>query len=304
MLSINFRLALIATVLALLPAELTAAPYGSGWYGEVQAAVGHEDNISRSFMDSDVVSDEISSLSIGGGYLKKIRGNSELVLYSYLAANVHQEYDDLDHLAVTLGASYTFAPNTGFSSFWYNADIRTTLLRYNESEAREGVRLNSDLNLNQRLGTRATWHLGYRYNDMIFAGKSKSEKERDAAFDVATHEVYIGADYELKTGVFIYAEYARQRGDVWSNVSSNEGDLKYDARTLDPVFDDCANHAATCQPRYAGRIRSDVDRLNIGTVFPIGSVHIDVSAIYYEADADNGESYRDWFVSAGLIWHF
>jgi len=41
--------------------------YGSGWYGEVQAVYGVEDNITRTYQNG-AISDEIAFFSVGGGY--------------------------------------------------------------------------------------------------------------------------------------------------------------------------------------------------------------------------------------------
>ena len=197
---------LITHCLALLLAmssNAQAEAYGSGWYGELQFGLGHEDNISRSFLNVDEVSDEIATISIGGGHSQKVRDNAQLVLYGYLALNAHNEYDDLNNLALSLGGSYTFQPKPGYTSLWYHADVSATVLKYDNSDAREGVLFNGDFSVNRRLGTRATGHLGYRYTDLVFIGKTSREEEEHAAFDTATHEIYAGVDYELQRNLFL-----------------------------------------------------------------------------------------------------
>lgn len=295
----------IGTILLWVMSPNTRAEaYGSGWYGELQLSYGHEDNISRSFLSIDEVSDDISSFSIGGGHSQKIDNNAQLVFYGYVTYSVHDEYGDLDNIASSLGGSYTYQPSPAYDSIWYNGDVSVTYFVYDNSDAREGLLADVDLSVNKRLGTGMTGHLGYRYADFIFVGKSKAEEKRDAVFNTATHEVYIGIDYELQPAVYAYGEYAFRHGDANSNNSSAAGLVEYDAETIDRVFDDCAPSDFRCQPRYSGRTVSDTHRLNIGVVFPIKTVNVDISGIYYDAEGDNGKKYKDWFLSVGLIWNF
>lgn len=289
--------------LAWLPDVAKAEAYGSGWYRELQVGIGYEDNISRSFLASDEVSDETARVSIGGGHSQKVGDNAQLVLYGYIALTRHSEYDDLNNIATTLGGNYTWQPNPGFDAAWYRADVSATNLKYENSDAREGVLFQGDLSVNKRFETRSTWHLGYRYNDLVFLGKTHVEEDRDAAFDTATHEVYLGLDYEIRRSIYLYGEYAFQRGGAWSNLSFSAGIVQYDAETIDTVFDECGDDPR-CQPRYAGRIENDTHRLNLGVAFPLGSANIDVSAVYYDAEGDNGREYKNWYASIGLIWNF
>ena len=96
--------------------ETLAEAYGSGWYGELQLSYGHEDNISRSFLSTDEVSDDVASFSIGGGHSQKVSNCGQLVFYGYVNVNVHDEYDDLDNIATSAGMTYTYQPNPGYSS--------------------------------------------------------------------------------------------------------------------------------------------------------------------------------------------
>ncbi|MDG1230979.1 MAG: hypothetical protein P8P91_01845, partial [Pseudomonadales bacterium] len=63
----------VAMILAALVPPVSPAyaePYGSGWYGEIQAVYEREDNISRTYK-RDKVDDNVAYLSIGGGYSRK-----------------------------------------------------------------------------------------------------------------------------------------------------------------------------------------------------------------------------------------
>ena len=52
---------IVSGVLLTAMSPAFAEAYGSGWYGEIQASYGHEDNISRTYK-SDEVTDEVEVL--------------------------------------------------------------------------------------------------------------------------------------------------------------------------------------------------------------------------------------------------
>ncbi len=299
--------AIVLSFLALGTQDAQAEAYGSGWYGEAQVVVLHEDNISRSFRREDQVSELISSFSIGGGYSRKIGSKSQLILSGYLNYSDHDEFDDLDNLATSLGASLTYQPGSGYGAFWIGLSSRATWLTYDDNEAREGVFMDLDLNLNRRFSTSLVGRIGYRYLDMVHVDLSDAKELAYAAFDTAGHEVYLGVDKEVYPSVFAFAEYGYRHGGLTSSVSIGDGyvDVDYEAQTLDPVFDDCDPAMPTCDERYAYRVVSDMQHLDIGIAFPLRSVNLDVTASYFDAEAEvGGTRHKDWTVRVGVVWNF
>lgn len=188
----------------------------------------------------------------------------------------------------------------------YRSKASATLLNYRDSDEREGVLLQGDVSVNKRLTTSTTGRIGYRYNDLMFVGKSDREEDNDAAFDTAVHEIYFGLDHQLRNRMSTYAEYAYRDGGVWSNASFKAGLAQYDAETIDRVFDECSPDDLRCVLRYAGRTTGQIHNLNLnlGVAFPFRAVNIDLSATYYYVDGDNDETYKNWLLNAGLIWNF
>ncbi len=299
---------LFAIVLSLLisPAVTWAEAYGSGWYGEVQAVVMHEDNISRSFKAEDQVSDQVTSLSVGGGYSTKLGLRSELILSGYTTYNAHAEFDDLDHLATSLGFHYTYQPGTGYNTFWMTLAANGTWLAYRNSDAREGAFFDLDLGINKRLSTTIVGRLGYRYLDHVFINKTDQQEIDDAAFDVAAHEGYVGLDLKIRRSVFVYGEYSFRHGGLTSSVSGLVPvDVYYVAETPDATYDACSVDSPGCDYRYAYRTVSNMHRASVGIAFPLGTASMDLNASFLEAQGDHGgPKYRDWTVRLGAVWHF
>jgi hypothetical protein len=280
-----------------------AEAYGSGWYRETQFSVVYVDNISRSYLNDDVVSDTVSSISFGGGHSQKVGMSGQLVVSGYLEYSQHVDYTDLDRLATSLGFQYIYQPTAGFSSAWFDTSLNLTRLDYRDSDIREGYLMELGISLNRRLNTRTIGHFGYRYSNLEFLGKSNQQKTAGAAFDTMSNELYMGIEYEFVTGIHLYAEYGYGKGDVTSTVSRPAGwDTKYDAISKDWVFESCVWSA--CAPGYAYRTEADIQHFDAGVNFLIGSVTMDLSAGYFDAESDTNISYRDWQFQLGAIWNF
>ena len=215
--------------LALAAPNAVAEAYGSGWYREVQASIGYEDNIARTFL-SDEVSDVISTVSIGGGYSTKVGRTAQLVVSAYLVNSRHQDIDALNNRGISLGFDYTFQPVPSYGGAWYKIKFDATDFTYPDSPEREGIQLITEASGHKRLTTELTGHLGFRAQNLEFSGKSSAEEQNDAAFETDSREVFVAFDYFLQPGVFIFAEYAHRRGDIRTTVSGGlRTGFEYDA---------------------------------------------------------------------------
>lgn len=280
-----------------------AEPYGSGWYGEIQAVYERDDNISRTYK-RDKVDDTVALLSIGGGYSRKFGDRTQLILSAYLAQSKHDKYHALDSLALSLGADYTFQLDTQDKVSWYNIKFQATHFEFKDSDPREGVQLEADLSFNKRLSLAATGRVGYRVKDYVFIGKSGAEKANDAAFETSSQEIYLGAEYQSRKQATFFAEYVFRHGDIVSTVMGLVPGWRknYDARSLDRAFEKYCT--APCEASYAYRSRGDTQLVTLGVGFPYKNVHLDVTASHYKSKGDNSESYKNTFYKIGLLWNF
>jgi len=298
---IAVAIALGALVSPVSPAY--AEPYGSGWYGEIQAVYERDDNISRTY-NRDKVADNVAYLSIGGGYSRKYGDSAQLILSAYLAQSKHDEYDALDSMALSLGADYTFQLDTDDNISWYKIKLQATHFKFKDSDPREGAQLEADLSLNKRLTLAATGRVGYRVKDYVFIGKSSAEEANDAAFDTSSQEIYLGVDYRSRRQATFFAEYVFRHGDILSTVAGLVPGWRrnYDARTLDRAFEKTCTEP--CVASYAYRTRGDTNLVTLGVGFPVKKVNIDVTASHYKSKGDNSESYKNTFYKVGLLWNF
>lgn len=293
----------LVLLLSHLPAQFaTADTYGSGWYGELELSVGQEENVAHSYKSADVTGDRTVALTLGAGYGSNLGDAVRYVVSGYASWNRHDEFDELDSLALSLGTSLTYQPRGGFKSPWYTATAEITRLEHADSEARDGYLLGGTLAVNRRFGMKSVGRIGYRYQDFEFLSKSDADSTRDAAFDVARHEIFLGADVNLAPRTYLLLEYAFQRGDFTTSVSGWYPGLAYDAWTWDPVFQSCSQDG--CTGYYAYRSEADVHVADVGIAFSTGRVDYDLSVRFVHANSDAGVSYDDRIAQAGLIWSF
>lgn len=281
----------------------SADQYGSGWYGEVQLSVGREDNVSRSYRTADLMADTIASATLGIGYSRNASSQLRYVVSGYVTRNQHSDLDELSNTAVSLGADLSWQPRPGYQAPWYRLTVDLARLEHDDSEPRDGYLADLRISFNRRLGVDTLGRLGYGYHDLIFLEKSDDEANRDAAFDFARHEFFIGADYALGDSVTLVGEYSFQHGGFTSTVSGTpDPDYTYEAQTPDHVFQTCT--PVRCADWYAYRTIADMHAIDVGIVFSTRGGSYDLSARYYDAKNDNGRSYDDWIIRAGAIWSF
>ncbi|MEX0942747.1 MAG: hypothetical protein WD002_09395 [Pseudomonadales bacterium] len=279
----------------------SAAPYGSGWYQEIQASIGYEDNVARSYRAVDDTDDVVSSVAAGIGYSSKVRENLQLVWSGYIAYNHHDEFDKLNNITTSLGLSLAYQPNTSFDSHWYESTIQVSRLDYKDNDAREGYLVTGDASINRRLGMMTTGRIGYRYTDLVF-DKTAAQKNRDAAFDVARHEIFIGIDRSLSDRLSAVAEYGYQHGGFTWSVSGSPNPLFYEVASKDSAFSTCTSGG--CDNWMAYRSVVDIHMIDVGLAYSLDLVNFDLSARYYRAGGSAGPNYSDWLIQIGALWNF
>jgi len=289
--------------LALLQAEpVSADAYGSGWYGELQVSAAFEDNVSRSVRDYDAISDSIARVSVGGGYSEKVGVQGELLVSGYLTYSQHDRYRGLNNLATSFGMRYIHQVGMGFNQPWLELSGQISNFNYQESQQREGLLFESSVKISRRVGYRLITSLSYRYADVVFLGKHADYVSQNAAFDIAFHELMLGASYRFNRTIYLYSELGLRHGGLTSNNSPIRGNYSYEVESPDHVFDACAD--PSCQNRYAYRTVADSVLLNLGISFEISGANLDLSALYSDAKAETGPGYQDWIVQLGATWNF
>lgn len=297
----------ILCVALAVASETRAEAYGSGWYGEVQASYGREDNISRTWL-TDAPDDRVSTISLGGGHSQKLGDKGQLVLSGYALYKAHDEFDGLDNWAVSLGVDYLFQPTVEYYAPWFRFTSNLTRFEYPDSKARNTWQLDVDMSVSRRLNGSMIGRLGVRGMNRNLRDMSDFEEMMYIAFDREAAEVYATMDVELQKSVFLYAEYGYREGDIISTLPGgpDNGMMRpnYELESPDPVFDQpCTQN---CVHGYTYQIDGETHVGIVGLTFPIPSlgVNVDLSSRYFDTEGKDGRSYENWMVSMGFIWNF
>ena len=91
--------------------QSAAQAYGSVCR-EIQATVSYENNINRTYL-RDELDDRISSISVGGGHVRKVNLNAQLVLSGYATVNRYEAWDDWTIMQFLLVSITPCNPNLG-----------------------------------------------------------------------------------------------------------------------------------------------------------------------------------------------
>lgn len=282
----------------------SAAPYGSGWYGQVSAAASHIDNINGSYYDGDTFSDFRMNLQAGGGHLRKIGMQSQLTLSGYVGAILHSEYREVDALVASASVDFAHAFSLRRNAVWLSVRSEITRMDYRDSEGRDGWLWQSEAGLNRRLSDRLTGHAGVRYTDKLFPGRSDADKRRYAGFDYARGAAFAAIDVALSRDLFAYIEVERSIGDLSSNALDVMGMMSppYEARSPDPAYRPCDD--ASCPMRWSYRVDTDVHYGEVGLVWRRGETLIDLAAGFMRGDAAGFPDYESSTVTLGISRNF
>lgn len=284
---------LLATVLACFAAPGHAAPYASGWYGDVRIGVGHDSNTSRGAGGAWARPDTVTSVAIGGGYSKMVRENAELILSAYLRHDNYAHYEKLGNTSTRLAARYIFQLQPGYAHPWFDTRIDVTRVAYRGDQPRDGNVLDFRTSVNRRMSEYLTARTGFAWHRYYGDGD---------AFDTARREWFVGGDYQLSSSLVATLEYGYQSGTFSTSLPGHYTSDAYTGMSPEPVFGDCTS--GTCTGWYAYASKGSIQKLDAGLVLTRGRVDYDFGVRLFDASSDNGRRYRDTWVGLGAIFTF
>ena len=288
----------ISTSIILLAALLfapcaLAKPYGSGWYGEVRAAIGHDSNLSRGLGGDYARTGTVASLALGGGFSRMIRENAELILSGYLRNDRYSAYSKLDNVSASLGARYIVQLTPGYAHPWFDTSLNLTHIELRGDQPRDGNLVEFRTSVDKRLAELVTGRIGFAWHG--FNG-------RGDAFQTARREWFVGGDYAFSSKLTATLEYGYAAGSFSMSLPGHYTSAAYTGMSVDPVFGDCSS--GTCTGWYAYASKGNLQKLDAGIVLSAGRLEYDFTMRTYNAHSDSGRHYRDTWVQLGAIFTF
>jgi hypothetical protein len=260
----------------------------------IEAALAHESNIGRAEYSRDVQKD--TAFQVGANISRSVRltANSGLVARAGIQLQEQAHYDNLSLAAAGAGIRYRLQPFPGFTTPWIDLSLGAERLKYRDSEIRDGWV--------SSLGVAA----GKYFTDKLrmIAGwmAERRHAENSRVFDLRNHGWHLGIDFHLTPQASLYAKATRIFGDQVSSASQSSvfgNPLRYSAQTPDAALSEHGNS------RNAYRFDAVTNTMELGYNHAIrGNMAFDISARYFDADAEGGHTYHGYSARAGLLYQF
>lgn len=292
----RFQHCYILLLLSMPGVALPAAYVADGFNPVLDVSIVRDNSVSKAWLDKDVIKDNISKFTLGGAYSSHVKSSGMVVLSGYISQKVLSEYDRLDSLDVSLGLQYHFQNQTGYSAPAYRIGIEVVSLNFSDSELREGELYDLNLGFGKRLAL--GWFINVDFDLLRRQAESKVFETRQQLFTVSP-------EYRLNGSTILYSEFQFVTGDMvaaaFGEPGFSEASLAADAADLDPVFDDLGGAGENWSYRYKGD--GYVATLGLLFLLPNG-FDLDLSARYYDFEADADIGYSDWSLKMSLAWSF
>ena len=111
----------------------SASYYGNGAYGDVGAGLRYDSNLSRAQTENDRKEAFINNFNARYGYQKVLNKKSLVNLSTDIVYERVNEYKALNNLQLGGSVSYFFQAESGYFNPWFEAALRLSHLKFNES---------------------------------------------------------------------------------------------------------------------------------------------------------------------------
>lgn len=260
----------------------------------MEAGILHESNIGRAEYEQDEQEDTAVQLGARISRSMRLTENSGLVARAGFQLSEQAHYDDLSLATAQGGVRYRIQPFPGFTMPWLDIALGAERLAYRDSDIRDGWISNLSIGVGKyftdRLRLTAGW-MGERRH----ADDSK-------VFDLRNHGWQLGLDFKLRAQGSLYAKASRRYGDQVSSApqsSLSPSPLRYEEQTPDKALSEHGKN------RTAYRFDAVTNSIEIGYNHAVqGNLAFDISARYFDADAQGGHTYEGYSARAGLLYQF
>lgn len=208
----------------LLSAPAVAQDAGSRFSAAANLALGWEDNIALTADEQDKIDVATTEVAVDLAFrlaeTRMVRLEGSLTPFYEWVSDV----EDLSNYGGTVGLELVGGFGSGLTAPWYSARAGYTLIRFQDSDPRDGDWLDLELALGKRFTPRFGLHGGYRYHqrwqqddDPICVTGGCAPRfgwQTDEVFDLERHGAFVHADLLPFASTTVFVEYAFWDGDV------------------------------------------------------------------------------------------
>lgn len=275
--SLQQRLAAMAALLILAPMAAHAADTRFG----LDAELTHDTNVNRAAYANEEQADDIYAVEAYAARSFRLSNRGGIVARGGLRLREHREFGDLSNVAALGRVAYRFQPSPGFTSPWIEVASAAEVVRYRDSELRDGYIVSGSVSVGKHMTDRIRFGAGL--------GLDEREGKEGALYDLSTTRAWLSLDYRVAQKTTIYGSTTWIDGDhvFTANNLATQGQLSpyADVTALDPAFADAFGGT----PVTAYRMEANTLLFEVGVNIPItGNQALDFGASWFDSEADRG----------------
>lgn len=258
-----------------------------------------EDNLSLSPKSADKVSDLIAHISFAGNFGLV---DTETNQFS-IGVNAHYDYvtdtSDLSNYGALISLNYRRNFGADFNAPWIALDADGQILRFNDSDIRDGYIINTTATVGRQLNPKVGISGGYRYfirrSNMDNSTQQEINWQSDKVFDLDRHNIFARFDFTVSVKTSLYVDINYFDGDVAASGRSFNDGMAF-PRAHDPAFGD---------GYLAWRIDANGFEGKFGVVQQFSNnLSLNAFAAYLSANGDSNNDYDNTIIQAFLTYQF
>lgn len=256
---------------------------------DVHAGISFDDNVTRAAHKRDIKSDTIIDLGAAAGYVHTLTTSSNLVFNADLTLQQYQDYDKLSNTELGLEATYQIQFENNFDSPWYFVSARYANVNY-DSTLRDGDYTEMGIGLGKRLTDKVKLLAGFKHYN------STAE---NSLFDLSSNVVYINFDYLLDNKNTLYLVLNLSDGGI---ISTNTPPHPSQLGSVPWVDDDAYPDLSS---PWTYQLDATTSSFRIGDSITLAyKQSLDISAMYYNSDADYSFNYSGLIIDLTYFYRF
>ena len=251
---------------------------------EVDVSVSNNDNLSRAWLERDVVDDSFVDAQLTVSADKIINPLLAVNIRGFVGAKEFNEVDTLSSLNYGLTVGARWQSGYGYTAPMYQISL-TAANQDSDTEQRDHFKWSAQFVVNKRNTDRISSFIGLQHSD---------QESDHVVFDLATSRFFMGADYAISDASSVYASYEYQLGDAFSSAQRSyyNGYVATDILPLINIataieLDDAFNEAFEGQ-WLVYRFDAKTHGYKLGFNYGLsGHSSIDASVMYVDVEADD-----------------
>jgi hypothetical protein len=228
-----------ALVLGLVVIE-ASGPAQADWFGNAEARLLHDSNLTNGKFSDDIVSDSAFEISASAGNFIQLNNRDSLSIFGAFEAEDYKTYDGMDNLSLGINLVLKRKWALGLYAPWTSISASAARLEFKD-DVRDGWLYQAQIGIGKRITER--WDV---WAEVALEKRTADENRvidpgvSGSAFDQINRAFKVYGVYVFNEQSFMTLCYQIRSGDVVSTAREEHSGSNFDsvmtAVTADPVF--------------------------------------------------------------------